>query len=99
MRLEVVLECRSDADISVSLRPDQGAEVGVEGLYSLRSRSRLPITLPLRLDRTEVIRRSWNLRPMLPKPVREVSVVVRARSRGSFALGGATLSACAEGVR
>ena len=99
MRLELQMEYRSDADISVSLRPDQGDEVGIEGLYSLRSRSRLPYTLPLRLDRTEVFRRSWNLRPMLSKPVREVSVIVRARSRGSFALGGATLSACAEGVR
>jgi hypothetical protein len=99
MRLELQMEYRSDADISVSLRPDQGDEVGIEGLYALRSRSRLPITLPLRLDRTEVFRRSWNLRPMLPKPVREVSVIVRARSRGSFAFGGATLSACAEGVR
>jgi hypothetical protein len=99
MRMEVTMECRSDADVSVKLRPDQGLPVSVEDLLIYRSRCRVPVTIPLRLDRTEMIRRAWNLRPLVGKPVREVSVIVSASSRGSFALGGVTLSACAEGVR
>jgi hypothetical protein len=99
MRMEVTMECRSDADVSVKLRPDQGLSVSVEDLLIFRSRCRVPVTIPLRLDRTEMIRKAWNLRPLVGKPVREVSVIVSASSRGSFALGGVTLSACAEGVR
>ena len=99
MRMELTLECRSDAEVSVRLRPDQSDPVPVEDMLLFKSRCRLPLTLPLRLDRTESVRRSWNLRPLLGGPVREASVIVSARSRGSFALGGVTLSACAEGVR
>jgi hypothetical protein len=99
MRMEITMECRSDADVSVRLRPDQGTPVSVEDLLIYRSRCRVPVTVPLRLDRTETIRKAWNLRPLVGKPVREVSVIVSASSRGSFALGGVTLSACAEGVR
>lgn len=99
MRMEVAMECRSDADVAIRLRPDQGEPVPVEDLIPIRSRCRVPVTLPIRLDRTETIRRAWNLRPLVGKPVREVSVIVSANSRGNFSLGGVTLSACAEGVR
>ena len=93
------MECRSAVDISVQVRPDQELPVDVSGIMSYSSSCVLPVTLPIHLDRNRLVRKAWNLRPLLPRPVRDLSVVVRARCRGSFALGGVTLSACAEGVR
>ena len=99
MRLEVTMECRSAVDISIQIRPDRELPVEVSGTMSYSSSCVLPVTLPIHLDRNRLVRKAWNLRPLLPRPVRDLSVVVRARCRGSFALGGVTLSACAEGVR